>query len=120
MQVDAAIRRRRDCSIQSDGKRNMQLVNGAVQRNLVPVSRERDIGERRTCDRAGIEVVADVADIRVDDASLHLKNEGLRLVERRIDVLFCPPHLSIQPANIDTEIGPLAQHQVVRIDASWG
>src|ERR1700722_1239331 len=111
MQVDTAIRRRRDCSIQSDGKRNMQLVNRAVQGYLVPTSRERDIGERRTCDRAGVEVVGGVAVVRVDEASLHLKNEGLWLIKRGIDVLFCPPHLSIQPANVDAEIGSLAQHQ---------
>src|ERR1700730_17643954 len=101
MQVDAAIRRGRECSIQSDRKRNMQLENGAVQRNLASISRKRNIREGRTCDRTGVEVVANVTDVRVDDASLHLKNEGLWLIKRRIDVLVCAPHLSAQPANID-------------------
>src|SRR5580704_1896926 len=99
MQVDAAARRRREGSIQSDGKRNMKLVNGAVNRDLVPISRERDVCKRRTCNRTTVEVVADVADVGVNDASLHLKNERLRVIKRWIHVLVCSPHLSIQPAN---------------------
>ncbi len=98
----------------------MQLVNRAVHGYLVSVPGERNVGERRARDRAGIEVVADVADVRVDDASLHLKNERLRIVKRRIDVLFRPSHLPIQPANVDAEIRTLAQHEVVSINASRG
>src|SRR5580700_10789289 len=119
MEMDTAIRRRGECSIQSDGKRNMQLVNGAVHRDLVPISRERDVCKRRTCNRTGVEVVADVADVGVNDASLDLKNEGLWLIERRVDVLVGPPHLSIQPANVNAKIWSLPQHQVVRINAGW-
>jgi hypothetical protein len=70
-------------------------MNGAMKRNLVPIARERDICERGTCDRTAVEVVTDVADVGVNNASLHLEDKRLWLIKGWIDVLVRPPHLSI-------------------------
>ena len=93
----------------------MKLVNRAVYRYLASVAGKRYVLERRAGDVARIQEVADVADICVDDAPLHLKHERVRLVERRVDALFRPYHLSIEPANVDAEIRPFSQHEVVGI-----
>jgi hypothetical protein len=101
------------------GKRN-DLVYGAVQFELVAFGLNRDVLERSVGRRAGVKVVADVPYIRVDDAFLNLKNEGLWVVEGRIDLPVGANDLSTNPADVDTEVGAFAQEQIVRVDRGGG
>src|ERR1700722_11132916 len=120
MQVDPAVGARGNRPVQSDRQRNMQLVNGAVHGNLVSVPGDRDVLKWRTRYHAGIEEVADVADVRVYNALLHLKEECLRIVERWVDALPGALHLPLEPANIDAEVRALSQHEIVGIDPRGG
>src|ERR1700733_14738597 len=113
--MDPPIRRRGNGAIQPDGKRNLQLVNRAVYRDLVSVPSERDVLERRAGDVARIEIVADVPDIGVDNARLYLKDKRLRIIERGVDALLRPSQLSVEPSNVDAEIRPFSQHEVVGV-----
>jgi len=99
---------RRELSIQSDGQRNMQLVNGAVRRNLVSIPRDGMFvtGELRP---HRCEVVAYVANVAWMMPSLHFNNERLRLIKRGVDILQSAA-FSIQPANVDRKSGPLRRH----------
>jgi hypothetical protein len=102
-----------------NGKRK-DLVYGAVQLELVALGLKRDVLERGIGWRAGVEVVADVAYVGVDDAFLDLKNEGLWVVEGRVDLPAGANHLSTNPADVDAEVGPLAEKQIVRVDQGGG
>ena len=102
-----------------NGKRN-DLVYGAVQLELVAFGLNRNVLERSVGRRAGVQVVADVPYVRVDDAFLNLKDEGLWVVEGRIDLPVGANHLSANPADVDTEVGAFAQEQIVRVDQGGG
>ena len=98
-----------------NGKRK-DLVDGAVQLESLALGLKRDVLERSIGGRTGVEVVADVSYVGVDDAFLDLKNEGLWVVEGRIDLPAGANHLSTNPADIDAEVGAFAKEQIVRVD----
>ena len=102
-----------------DGKRN-DLVYGAVQLELIAFGLNRDVLERGIGRRTGVQVVADVPYVRVDDAFLNLKDEGLWIIEGRIDLPAGANHLPTNPADVDTEVGAFAQEQIVRVDQGRG
>ena len=56
----------------------------------------------------------------MDDAFLNLKDEGLWVIEGRIDLPAGANHLSTNPADVDTEVGAFAQEQIVRVDQGRG
>src|SRR5260370_40185343 len=68
-----------------NGKRK-DLVDGAVQLESLALGLKREVLERGIGGRTGVEVVGDVSYVGVDDAFLGLKNEGLCVVEGRLDV----------------------------------
>ena len=102
-----------------NGKRK-DLVYGAVQLESLALGLKRDVLERSIGGRTGVEVVADVSYVGVDDAFLDLKNEGLWVIEGRIDLSAGANHLSTNPADVDTEVGAFAQEQIVRVDQGGG
>lgn len=102
-----------------NGKRN-DLVYGAVQLELVAFGLNRDVLERGVGRRAGVKVVADVPYIGADEALLNLQDEGLWVIEGRIDLLAGANYLSTNPADVDTEVGAFAQEQIVRVDQGRG
>ncbi len=102
-----------------NGKRK-DLVYGAVQLESLALGLKRDVLERSIGGRTGVEVVADVSYVGVDDAFLDLKNEGLWVVEGRIDLPAGANHLSTNPADIDAEVGAFAKEQIVRVDQGGG
>src|ERR1700733_6261777 len=116
MQTDPPIGRGGNRAVQPDGQRNVQLVNRPVQGYLAAVPGDRNVLERRAWYGARVEEVADVADVRVDDSLLHLKNERLRLVEGGNDVFPGPHQLPLEPTNVDAEVRSLSQDEVVSID----
>jgi hypothetical protein len=87
---------------------------------LVAFGLNRDVLERSVGRRAGIQVVADVSYIGVDDAFLNLKDEGIWVIEGRIDLPASANHLSTNPADVDTEVGAFAQEQIMRVDQGGG
>ena len=93
---------------------------GGVQLELVAFGLNRDVLERGFGRRAGVQVVTDVPYVRVDDAFLNLKDEGLWVIEGRIDLSAGANHLSTNPADVDTEVGAFAQEQIVRVDQDGG
>ena len=119
MKLDATIWSRSEGADKLDGKRK-DFVYGAVQLELVALGLNRDVLERGIGRRAGVKVVADVPYIDVDDAFLDLKDEGLWVIEGRIDLSAGANHLSTNPADVDTEVGALAQEQIVRVDQDGG
>ena len=102
-----------------NGKRK-DLVDGAVQLELIAFGLNRDVLERGAGRRTGVKVVADVSYVDVDDAFLDLKDEGLRVIKGRIDLPASTNDLSTNPANVDTEVGAFAQEQIVRVDQGRG
>jgi hypothetical protein len=92
------------------------FMNGAVQLELVAFRLDRDVLERCVGWKACVEIVADVSDIGVDDAFLDFKDEGVRVIEGRIDLLAGAEHFPANPPDIDAEGGAFAQEQIVRID----
>lgn len=115
VKLDPTIWSGREGADELNGKRN-DLVYGAVQLELVAFGLNRDVLERGIGRRAGVQVVADVPYIGVDDAFLNLKDERLWVIERRIDLPAGANHLSTNPADVDMEVGALAQEQIVRVD----
>jgi len=102
-----------------NGKRK-DLVYGAVQLESLALRLKRDVLEWGVGRRAGVKVVADVPYVGVDDAFLDLKNEGLWVVEGRIDLSAGANHLAANPTDVDTEVGAFAQEQIVRVDQGGG
>ena len=102
-----------------NGKRK-DLVYGAAQLELVALRLNRDVLERGVGRRTGIQVVADVPYVGVDDAFLDLKNEGFWIVEGRVDLPAGANHLSTNPADVDAEVGAFAEEQIVRVDQGGG
>src|SRR5260370_16509656 len=82
-----------------NGKRK-DLVYGAVQLESLALGLKRDVLERSIGGRTGVEVVADVSYVGVDEAFLDLKNEGLWVVEGRIDLPAGGDPLSPKPRDI--------------------
>ena len=87
---------------------------------LVALRLNRDVLERGVGRRAGVKVVADVPYVGVDDAFLDLKNEGLWVVEGRVDLPAGANHLSTNPADVDAEVRAFAEEQIVRVDQGGG
>jgi hypothetical protein len=56
----------------------------------------------------------------VDDAFLDLKNEGLWIVEGRVDLPAGANHLSTNPADVDAEGRAFAEEQIVCVDQGGG
>jgi hypothetical protein len=96
------------------------LVDGAVQLESLALGLKRDVFERSIGGRTGVEVVADVSYVGVDDAILDLKNEGLWVVKGRIDPPTAANHLSTNPADVNAESGAFAKQQIVRVDQGGG
>ena len=119
MKLHATIWSRSEGADKLDGKRK-DLVYGAVQLELVALGLNRDVLERGIGRRAGVQVVADVPYIDVDDAFLNLKDEGIWVIEGRIDLPASANHLSTNPADIDAEVGAFAKEQIVRVDQGGG
>jgi hypothetical protein len=94
-----------------NGKRK-DLVYGAVQLELIAFGLNRDVLERGIGRRAGVQIVADVPYVGVDDPFLNLKDEGLWVIEGRIDLPAGANHLSTNPADVDTEVRAFAQEQI--------
>ena len=115
----ATIRSGSEAADKLNGKRE-DLVYGAVQLESVALRLNRDVFERGIGRRTGVKVVADVPYVGVDDAFLDLKNEGLWVVEGRIDLPAGANHLSTNPADIDAEVGAFAKEQIVRVDQGGG
>ena len=93
---------------------------GAVQLELVALRLNRDVLEWGVGRRAGVKVVADVPYVGVDDAFLDLKNEGIWVVEGRVDLPAGANHLSTNPADVDAEVRAFAKEQIVRVDQGGG
>ena len=119
MKLDPTIRSGREGADELDGKRN-DLVYGAVQLELVAFGLNRDVLERGVGRRTGVQVVTDVPYIGVDDPFLNLNDEGLWVIERRIDLSAGTNHLSTNPADVDTEVRAFAQEQIVHVDQGGG
>src|SRR5260370_25547971 len=102
-----------------NGKRK-DLVDGGVELESLALGLKRDVLERSIGGRTGVEVVADVSYVGVDDAFLDLKNEGLWVVEGRIDLPAGANHLSTNPADINAEVGAFAKEEIVVVYQSWG
>ncbi|MCU1249021.1 MAG: hypothetical protein JWQ49_2050 [Edaphobacter sp.] len=119
MKLHATIWSGSECAYKLNGKRK-GLVDGAVQLESLALGLKRDVLERSIGGRTGVEVVADVSYVCVDDAFLDLKNEGLWVVEGRIDLPAGANHLSTNPADIDAEVGAFAKEQIVRVDQGGG
>ena len=56
VQLDPVVRSCDHRTVQFDRQRN-ELVQGAIEPDLITVSKKRDPGERRTCDAACVEEV---------------------------------------------------------------
>jgi hypothetical protein len=91
-----------------------------VQLELFAFGVNRDVLERGIRRRAGVQVVADVPYVRVDDAFLNLKHEGLWVIEGWIHLPAGANHLATNPADVYTKVGALAEEQIVRVDQSRG
>src|SRR5260370_36977361 len=102
-----------------NGKRK-DLVDGGVELESLALGLKRDVLERRIGGRTGVEVVADVSYVGVDDAFLDLKNEGLWVIEGRIDLSAAGNHLSRNPEDVGTVVGALLQEQTVRVEQKGG
>ena len=92
------------------------LVNGPPQLELVAFGLKRHVLERCIGRRAAVQVVADVPNIRVDDALLNLQDEGLWIIKGWIEPRVRANQLSTNPSNVDTEVRAFAQEQIVRVD----
>src|SRR5260370_24312309 len=75
----------------------------------------RNVFKRGVRRSTRVQVIADGPDVDADYTLLDLEDEGLGVVEGRIDLPAGTEHLPANPANIDAEIGPLAQEQIMRI-----
>ena len=95
-------------------------MHGAVQLELVAIRLDRNVLEWGIGRSACVEVVADVSNIGVDNALLDLKDEGVRVVKRGIDLPAGTDHLPTNPADIDAEVGAFAKEQIVRVDQGGG
>src|SRR5260370_29411720 len=102
-----------------NGKRK-DLVDGGVELESLALGLKRDVLERSIGGRTGVEVVADVSYVGVDDAFLDLKNEGLWVVEGRIDLPAGANHLSTHPAEVDAGVGAFAEAQIVGVGPGGG
>jgi len=101
-------------------RKTNNFVYGAVQLELVAFGLNRDVLERGVGRRTGVKVVTYVSYVGVNDAFLDLKDERLRVVEGRIDLTTGANHLSTNPADVDAEVGTLAQKKVARVDQGGG
>jgi len=119
VKLDPTIWSGREGTREFDGKRN-DLVYGAVQLELIAFGLNRDVLERGVGRRTGVQIVADVPYIGVNDTFLNLKDEGVWVIEGRIDLPAGANHLSTNPADVDTEVGAFAQEQIVRVDQGGG
>ena len=109
----------RDGAEELNGKRN-DLVYSAVQFEVVAFGLNRNVLERSVGRRAGVQVVADVPYVRVDNAFLDLKDEGLWVVAVRLDLPVGTNHLSANPADVDTKVRAFTQEQIVRVNQGGG
>ena len=92
------------------------LVNRPAQLELVAFGLKRHVLERCIGRRADVQIVADVPNIRVDDALLNLQDEGLWIIKGWIEPRVRANQLSTNPSNVDTEVRAFAQEQIVRVD----
>src|SRR5665213_1867710 len=111
MEPYATVWRRGKCADQLNGKRN-DLGDGAVQLDLVAVGLDRYVLEGRVRQRTGVQVVADVPDVGVNDSFLDLKDEGVRVIEGRILLRMGAFHQPANPKDVDTEVGAFAQQYI--------
>ena len=119
LKLHATIWSGREAADNLNGKRK-NFVYGTVQLELVALRLNRDVLEWGVGRRAGVKVVADVPYVGVDDAFLDLKNEGLWVVEGRVDLPAGANHLSTNPADVDAEVRTFAKEQIVRVDQGGG
>lgn len=92
------------------------LVNGSAQLELVAFGLKRHILQGCIGRRADVQIVADVPNIRVDDALLNPQDEGLGIIKGWIEPRVRANQLSANPSNVDTEVRAFAQEQIVRLD----
>ena len=119
-QMDAAVGGGGDGAEEFDRKRQAEFVQDAGELDLIAIASDVNFFEREFGGNAGVEEIADVAQIGADDSLLDEQNKGFGIIQGGIDVGVGTQHLASNPADVDAEIGTLAQHEIMRGDIGGG
>lgn len=116
VEMDAAIGGGRDGGEQVDGQGDVELVDGAGEVELVALAADENVFQGEA-GGVGVEEVADVAEVGVDDALLDEQEEGVGIVEGGVGFAFGAQELAGDPGDVDAELRAFAEKQVVGVDS---